>query len=242
MMKRIVAAALLATIVAGCNPQDQDSSTETPAADPGSRLVQTISRSLSAEESSNLQIALGQLPQGATLSHVVAEGPSVALHYAAQSEVGSVVGVQFVVFDANHEVVENNRVELPGNPIPHLTGATAEGPVATDTAVEVANKQTVLAFFDALNRGQINAAASRLSDDVTEHTGAGAVGKPAWISSTEAEPARQYGIQRIAAWNDIVMTYQSVGTSTLEGVRWASGWDIFRLRDGKIIERWRLNY
>lgn len=228
--------------LAACDRPAEQPETQAPPPLARSALIETMPATLSPEEAANFQVALAQLPAGATLSHAVAEGPTVALHYTAETADGPTAGVQFIIFDANHGITDNTRIDLPANPRPHLSGATVEAPAATDGQVEVDNKRVVLALLQDLTRGDVDAAANRVSDDIVEHTGTGAEGKAAWISLIRGEPARQYGVQHIAAWNDIVMTTQAVGTTTPDGLRWAPGWDIYRLRDGRIVERWRLNY
>ena len=241
LMRKFGLGLVCALALAACDKPAPEA--EAPAAEPSQgALIRTMPRTLSAEEAANFQVALAQLPEGATLSHAVAESTVVGLHYTAATPEGPTAGVQIMVFDANHGLTENNRVDVPANPQPHLAGATPEAPETTSTQVEIANKAAVLAFFQSLTAGRVDAAANQVSDDVVEHTGTGPQGKAAWLAAIRSEPARQYGIQRVAAWNDLVMTYQSVGTTTPEGVRWAPGYDIFRLRDGRIVERWRVNY
>ena len=243
MTMRTFAGLVCVLALASCDRPAKQSEAPSAPAQSGGTLAETMPRTISATEAANFQVALAQLPQGATLSHAVAEGPAVALHYTATTAQGPSAGAQFIVVDSNQAITENNRIELPSNPDPHLTGATSAAPDSTDGGAENVNKRAVLAFFQALTSGNVDAAARQVGDDVIEHTGTGAQGRAAWTTAIRAEPARQYGIQRIAAWNDIVMTYQSVGTVGDGGaVRWAPGWDIFRLRDGRIVERWRVNY
>jgi len=196
-----------------------------------------MSATLSPVENANMEVALRDLPEGAHVSHVIPDGPLVVLHYVDTS--GPVAGITFLLFDDAHTITQRNGVELASNPRVHL--ATPPAP-ASDPAVEQANRQVVRDYLTAVSAGNLDAAAAQLAPNFADHSGPEPSTRDQWLATARAAPRTEFGLQHIAAWNNLVATYASVGTHQNGSVLWRPGYDVFRLENGKIAERWHINY
>jgi predicted SnoaL-like aldol condensation-catalyzing enzyme len=198
-----------------------------------------LASTLTPAENANLQTASAELPETARISHSIPDGPVVVLHYVNVTAAGPVAGIKFFIFVNNGAVSERIGVEVPSDPRIHL--ATPPAP-ASDESIEAMNRQTVQSFLQALTRNDVNAAAQQLAPNFVDHTAPEPTPRDAWIAQTRSSPQREFGLQHIAAWNSLVATYASVGIHQNGSVRWQPGYDVFRLENGLIAERWHVNY
>lgn len=243
VLKIFAGAFVASAFIASCGAPAQKAAPAAPPLPAG--LVGEMPRTLTADEAANLAVAIDALPSTATLSHVVTDGSLVALHYTNATASGPVVVAEFNQFDTAHAVTKRDHVEYASDPTIHLTGASFSVPEAADNEVEQTNKTAIYAFVDALNRAKLDDARGYLADTFVDHTSGDKGAKTAWLASLRdrTRPRQEIGIQSIAAWNDMVAAYSAVGTSGADGkVQYSPGYDFFRLKDGKIVERWRVNY
>ncbi|MPV61298.1 hypothetical protein CFB46_28040 [Burkholderia sp. HI2761] len=121
------------------------------------------------------------------------------------------------------------------------TAALAAGPAARDLAAEEANRQLVLTFYDRFfNRHEAVEAAAVVADDYKQHNPHVPDGKKPFVSyfvgAFQKNPASRARIVRSAADGDLV--YLHVHAIERPGDRGEAVVDIFRVKDGKIVEHW----
>jgi predicted SnoaL-like aldol condensation-catalyzing enzyme len=104
------------------------------------------------------------------------------------------------------------------------------------------NKETVVAFYSrAFNDHEpADAVAQYVGSDYIQHNPDTPSGREAFVQSTnrfmENFPQASVEIKRVIAEGDLVVTHDLVRLAP--GDRGLAGIDIFRLKDGKIIEHW----
>src|SRR5262245_44602280 len=104
------------------------------------------------------------------------------------------------------------------------------------------NKRTVVAFYSrAFNDHEpADAVAKYVGSEYIQHNPETPSGADAFIRSTGAFiakfPQLSVDIKRVIAEGDLVVTHDLVKLSAED--RGMAGVDIFRLRDGKIVEHW----
>jgi predicted SnoaL-like aldol condensation-catalyzing enzyme len=104
------------------------------------------------------------------------------------------------------------------------------------------NKQTVIAFYTrAFNDQQpADAVAKYVGPEYIQHNPDTPSGTTAFVQSTTDLIARfpqvSVEIKRVVAEGDLVVTHGLVKTAPED--RGTAGADLFRLRDGKIVEHW----
>ncbi|MCA8033273.1 nuclear transport factor 2 family protein [Burkholderia arboris] len=121
------------------------------------------------------------------------------------------------------------------------TAALATGPATRDLAAEEANRQLVLTFYDRFfNRHEAVEAAAVVADDYKQHNPHVPDGKKPFVSyfvgAFQKNPASRARIVRSAADGDLV--YLHVHATERPGDRGEAVVDIFRVKDGKIVEHW----
>ncbi len=230
---RLVVGAAAVALIASCGSgSDSKSSQQT------GDLRTDIVRTLSADEAANLAVALAQLPATAQVSHIVPDGPIVALHYVNAGTSGSVAVADFIEFDTAHAITARDTLESPLRVESNLIGASVTIPEAANNEAEAANKRAVIAFITTLNASPDQAMTS-LSEDFVDH--AFGDNRGGWLTRMNGMHFT-FGIKSIAAWDDIVGVAITVAVTRGGTQTFLPGYDFFRLRDGKIVERWNLNY
>jgi predicted SnoaL-like aldol condensation-catalyzing enzyme len=121
------------------------------------------------------------------------------------------------------------------------TAALAAGPATRDLAAEEANRQLVLTFYDRFfNRHEAVEAAAVVADDYKQHNPHVPDGKKPFVSyfvgAFQKNPASRARIVRSATDGDLV--YLHVHATERPGDRGEAVVDIFRVKDGKIVEHW----
>ncbi|MCR4465632.1 nuclear transport factor 2 family protein [Burkholderia sp. SCN-KJ] len=121
------------------------------------------------------------------------------------------------------------------------TAAPAAGPPARDLAAEEANRQLVLAFYDRFfNKHEALEAAAVVADDYKQHNPRVPDGKKPFVSyfvgAFRKNPESRAQIVRSATDGDLV--YLHVHATERPGDRGEAVVDIFRVKDGKIVEHW----
>ncbi|RQR62382.1 hypothetical protein DIE19_11780 [Burkholderia sp. Bp9126] len=119
--------------------------------------------------------------------------------------------------------------------------AHASQPAARDLAAEEANRQLVLTFYDRVfNKHEVAEGATVLADDYKQHNPHVPDGKQPFVSyftgAFKANPQAHARIVRSAADGDLV--YLHVHSSVRPSDRGEAIVDIFRVKDGKIVEHW----
>ncbi|MCJ8207953.1 nuclear transport factor 2 family protein [Pseudomonas sp. RGM2987] len=121
-------------------------------------------------------------------------------------------------------------------------GATAEPVIqARDTAVEEANRQLVLTFYDGFfNRHDTVQAAKVVADDYRQHNPGVPDGKAPLVDYFtgffKSNPQSRARIMRSAADGDLV--WLQVHSTNGEDDLGRAVLDIFRVKDGQIVEHW----
>ncbi|PCE32780.1 nuclear transport factor 2 family protein [Burkholderia ubonensis] len=122
------------------------------------------------------------------------------------------------------------------------TAALANPPTPPrNPAAEEANRQLVLTFYDRFfNKHEIAAAATVVADDYKQHNPYVPDGKQPFVSyftgAFKDNPRSRAQIVRSAADGDLV--YLHVHSTEHPGDRGQAVIDIFRVKDGKIVEHW----
>ncbi|MBN3820432.1 hypothetical protein G3N57_29445 [Paraburkholderia sp. Se-20369] len=119
--------------------------------------------------------------------------------------------------------------------------AHASQPAARDLAAEEANRHLVLTFYDRFfNQHAVAEAATVVADDYKQHNPHVPDGKQPFVSyftgAFKANPHARARIVRSAADGDLV--YLHVHSTERPGDRGEAVIDIFRVKDGKIVEHW----
>jgi predicted SnoaL-like aldol condensation-catalyzing enzyme len=112
---------------------------------------------------------------------------------------------------------------------------------AAQTAVQAANKQTVLAFYDAaINRADPEAAAAYLGSRYVQHNPSIADGVEGFIAFArelrQRFPQVRGVVKRVFADGDFVILH--VHAQRQPGETGLAIVDIFRLEQGRIVEHW----
>ncbi|WP_371140923.1 nuclear transport factor 2 family protein [Burkholderia cepacia] len=121
------------------------------------------------------------------------------------------------------------------------TAALAAGPATRNLAAEEANRQLVLTFYDRFfNKHEAVEAAAVVADDYKQHNPHVPDGKKPFVSyfvgAFQKNPASRARIVRSATDGDLV--YLHVHATERPGDRGEAVVDIFRVKDGKIVEHW----
>ncbi|WP_175777409.1 nuclear transport factor 2 family protein [Burkholderia anthina] len=121
------------------------------------------------------------------------------------------------------------------------TAALAAGPATRDVATEEANRQLVLKFYDRFfNKHEAVEAAGVVADDYKQHNPHVPDGKKPFVSyfvgAFQKNPESRARIVRSAADGDLV--YLHVHATEHPGDRGEAVVDIFRVKDGQIVEHW----
>ncbi|KVA20144.1 nuclear transport factor 2 family protein [Burkholderia ubonensis] len=121
------------------------------------------------------------------------------------------------------------------------TAALANPPTSRTPAAEEANRQLVLTFYDRFfNQHDIAAAATVVADGYKQHNPYVPDGKQPFVSyftgAFKDNPQSRARIVRSAADGDLV--YLHVHSTEHPGDRGQAVIDIFRVKDGKIVEHW----
>jgi predicted SnoaL-like aldol condensation-catalyzing enzyme len=104
------------------------------------------------------------------------------------------------------------------------------------------NKQTVRAFYDlAFNQKKPDEAVARyVGSNYIQHNPAAGDGPGPFIEFVRAYTGRfpelQVDIKRVIGEGDLVVTHSLITTSSDD--RGTAAADIFRLKDGKVVEHW----
>jgi predicted SnoaL-like aldol condensation-catalyzing enzyme len=104
------------------------------------------------------------------------------------------------------------------------------------------NKQVAVAFWKRIFEGRdpAGAVAEQVGETYTQHNPDTPDGPEAFIQSmTETlrrAPAARAEIVRVVAEGDLVVIHNHITSGP--GDRGLAGFDLFRLRDGKIVEHW----
>ena len=117
----------------------------------------------------------------------------------------------------------------------------AGGSARPDTAVEEANKQAALAYYDLVfNAKDYEAAAALVGPSLVQHTariGDGALGLRAFVAQLRAEqPQSRREIKRVLTDADTVIIQAHL--IPIPGERGAVVGDILRFDQGKVVEQW----
>ncbi|AOK20097.1 hypothetical protein WT26_30345 [Burkholderia cepacia] len=121
------------------------------------------------------------------------------------------------------------------------TAALADPSTSRNLAAEEANRQLVLTFYDRFfNKHDIAAAATVVADDYKQHNPHVPDGKKPFVSyftgAFKDNPQSRARIVRSATDGDLV--YLHVHSTERPGDRGEAVVDIFRVKDGKIVEHW----
>ncbi|KWF71368.1 nuclear transport factor 2 family protein [Burkholderia pseudomultivorans] len=121
------------------------------------------------------------------------------------------------------------------------TVAPAAGPTTRDVAAEAANRQLVLTFYDRFfNQHEAVEAAAVVADDYRQHNPHVPDGKQPFVSyfvgAFKKNPESRARVVRSAAEGDLV--YLHVHATEHPGDRGEAVVDIFRVKDGRIVEHW----
>ena len=121
------------------------------------------------------------------------------------------------------------------------TAALAAGPATRDVATEEANRQLVLRFYDRFfNKHEAVEAAGVVADNYKQHNPHVPDGKKPFVSyfagAFQKNPESRARIVRSAADGDLV--YLHVHATEHPGDRGEAVVDIFRVKDGRIVEHW----
>jgi predicted SnoaL-like aldol condensation-catalyzing enzyme len=232
----IIAAAL--TLISCQDPDVQTTATTDPA--PAS-VPEVEHIELTATELANRDKAVGALPAGAKVAHAIADGDVVMVAYATNDGL-----VAEAVTFATDGGTQTDKVEQKGGEAQRLlaNASPVEGRLAK--ATEQANREAVLAFLEAVNNGSDLAKAASLLEagyvDHAENMQPGPQGFLALMAQPEV-PKRFVAMRAIAAQADVVGLSSTVETKQPNGTSaYSAGFDFFRVRDGKITDRWRINY
>ncbi|KVN33330.1 hypothetical protein WJ63_04910 [Burkholderia pyrrocinia] len=119
--------------------------------------------------------------------------------------------------------------------------AHASQPAVRNLAAEEANRQLVLTFYDRFfNKHEVAEAATVVADDYKQHNPHVPDGKQPFVSyftgEFKANPQARARIVRSATDGDLV--YLHVHSSVRPSDRGEAVIDIFRVKDGKIVEHW----
>ena len=123
-----------------------------------------------------------------------------------------------------------------------MTTATKLGEKENSATDLERNKRTVVAFYScAFNDHEpADAVAKYVGSEYIQHNPDTPSGADAFVQSTSRFTAKfprvSVEIKRVIAEGDLVVTHDLVKTSPED--RGMAGADIFRLRDGKIVEHW----
>lgn len=113
--------------------------------------------------------------------------------------------------------------------------------MATTTALEQ-NKQVVVAFWNQVFAGRdpAGAVSAYVGDKYTQHNPDTADGPDAFVQSMtgrlKAAPLMRADIKRVIAEGDLVLIHNHITGGAND--RGFAGFDLFRVRDGKIVEHW----
>ncbi len=119
--------------------------------------------------------------------------------------------------------------------------SVASGPATADTAVEEANKQAALAYYDLVfNAKDYEAASALVSPGLIQHTariGDGLSGLRAFVAQLKADqPQSRREIKRVLTDADTVIIQAHLIPAP--GERGAVVGDILRFAGGKLVEQW----
>ncbi len=114
-------------------------------------------------------------------------------------------------------------------------------PMASDNPKLKRNKETVLAFYDLIiNKKDFDAAVGYMGDDYIQHNptaATGVEGLRVWMTDFYRRlPDLRANVRRIIAEGDLVVLHVE-GTNG-PGLGGSAVVDIFRVKDGKIVEHW----
>lgn len=121
------------------------------------------------------------------------------------------------------------------------TAALSAGHVTRDLAAEEANRQLVLTFYDRFfNKHEAVAAAAVVADGYKQHNPHVPDGNKPFVSyfvgAFQKNPESRAQIVRSSTDGDLV--YLHVHATERPGDRGDAVVDIFRVKDGKIVEHW----
>ena len=255
-MRSGIAGLGLASLVAlaGCDqPTAPAAANDAPAPAPAAapalsgphpEIRAAVNPSLSAAEAKNLETAVGKIAADGKISHAIADGPVVFLHYAGARDGKPAVMLHMLQFDEAGAVTAEDIVGHLGASA-DLAMAGGRGSGSADAATEAANKATVTKFYESISdtnkRTQLG---ETVADTYVEHSVAPPVepGAAGLIKTIGATP-QTLTVKAIGAWGDLVAADITVATSDgAAGWNYGPGGDIFRLEGGKVVERWRVNY
>lgn len=122
-----------------------------------------------------------------------------------------------------------------------LLAAPAHADDGRDLRIEEANRQLVLEFYDRVfNKHQVEEGASVLVESYKQHNPAVPDGKAPFVSffanKFKGNPEARARIVRSSATDDLVWLH--VHSTERPGDRGRAIVDIFRVKDGRIIEHW----
>lgn len=219
-------------------------STETAAAVKPTAAQSTpatpTSVALSAAEVEQRQALKNLVPSGGILAGLITEGQLAFLAYGNPPDAGGGLTVEFLKTDGNAAP----KIVFSVSDKKFYESLSVANPQARfDTETETANKEVVSQFYAAFSRRDVATVAGLLAANYDDHMDPNSAPGGATLLGSLRDPSTPpttMGTVYMVAQGDFVASQVTVSSGNPPA--YSPGVDVFRLKGGKLIDRWRINY
>ncbi|MFT3722023.1 MAG: nuclear transport factor 2 family protein [Hyphomonadaceae bacterium] len=229
-------------------PQPMPAKADPLVALTGSDAVARISPALNADELAHAKAAVSRLPAGAKVFHLIADGSLVMAHYVVEGSADPGVMASVFQFSSGQKVDREELILFRGwDPARSGVGEAWTAPTNSDDALEAENKAIVQRFMEGISKADSleSTIASTVAADFVDHTRPEGPGQEALARAIASDGIGKTvaSIKELAGLGDIVMAVSTITNTAADGAKsFSPGADVFRIKSGRISERWRINY